>query len=82
MRFPVSVRTGCTSIPGVSIGTRKNVRPACFGPSVLVRVSSRTQSDSSATLVNIFWPSMRQPSPSRTALVRAAATSEPESGSV
>ncbi len=81
-RFPGSVRTSCNVMPGVSMGTRKKVSPACLGPSELVRVSRKIQSASSATLVNIFWPSMRQPSPSRTARVRAAATSDPESGSV
>ena len=81
-RFPGSVRTSCNVMPGVSIGTRKNVSPECLATSVFVRVRRKIQSASSATLVNIFWPSMRQPSPSFTARVRAAATSDPESGSV
>ena len=72
---------GASSKPGADVGTRKNVSPWCFGTSGSVRVSRNTHSDSSARLVKIFWPSMRHPSPSRTARVRAAATSEPESGS-
>ena len=81
MRLPESVRIGCSSNPGADVGTRKNVRPWCLATSGSVRVSRNTHSDSSARLVKIFWPSMRQPSPSRTARVRAAATSDPESGS-
>ncbi len=41
-----------------------------------------TYAASCANVVNIFCPSMIQSSPSRTARVFAAATSEPESGSV
>ena len=60
---------GCSSKPGADVGTRKNVRPRCLATSRLVRVRRKTHSDSSARLVKIFWPSMRQPSPSRTARV-------------
>ena len=81
VRLPLSVRTSCTSMPGESSGTRKNVSPRCFGTSVFVRASRNTHSDTSARLVNIFWPLMIQSSPSRTVRVFAAATSEPDSGS-
>ena len=76
------VATGWTSIPGVSMGTRNMVRPWCLGTSGSVRVSSRTQSDSWAMVVHIFRPSITHPSPSRTARVVIAATSEPWSGSL
>ena len=57
------------------------VRPLCLATSVLVRVSRNTYWASWARVVNIFWPLMVHSSPSRTALVAQAATSEPASGS-
>jgi hypothetical protein len=69
-------------MPGVSSGTRNIVRPLCFAAAGSVRVSRKTYCAMCAPLVNIFCPSIRQPSPSRTARVCAAATSDPEPGSV
>ena len=82
MRSPPRVATGRTSIPGVSIGTRNIVRPRCLGASGSVRVSRNTYWASWAIVVNIFCPSITQLSPSRTARVVTAATSEPASGSL
>ncbi len=57
------------------------MRPRCLGTSQLVRARHRPQSDHHAPVVQIFDPLSTHSSPSRTALVRAAATSEPPLGS-
>ena len=57
------------------------VRPRCLGTSQLVRARQRPQSDHHAPVVQIFEPLSTHSSPSRTALVRAPATSEPPLGS-
>ena len=62
-------------------GTRNMVRPLCLGTSGLVRARTKTCEQTWAVLVNIFWPLITHSSPSLTARVLAAATSEPESGS-
>jgi hypothetical protein len=46
-----------------------------------VRTSTATRFAVPPLVSHIFWPSMTYPSPSRRALVRIAATSEPSSGS-
>ena len=58
------------------------VSPLCLGTSVLLRVSMKTWVPRWAVLVNIFCPLISHSSPSRSDRVLAAATSEPESGSV
>ena len=73
---------GRTVIAGSSIGTRKIVRPACFLPPLVVRASRKHHCAIVAYDVQIFWPVMRQPSPSRVAVVRREARSEPASGSL
>lgn len=70
------------SYPALSVGTRNIDSPLCLGTSGSVRASTNTWLHSWAVLVNIFWPLMTHSSPSRTAVVFAAATSEPESGSL
>ena len=55
--------------------------PRCLGASGSVRTSSSHQSATCASVVQIFWPVMTQSSPSRTAVVRSDARSEPASGS-
>ena len=73
---------GWISMPGVSSGTRNMVSPLCLATVGSVRVSRKTYCARCAPLVNIFWPLMTQWSPSSTARVCAAATSEPDCGSV
>ena len=70
-----------TSKPGVSVGTRIWLMPAC-PPSSVVRASRQSQSAWSEFVMYLFDPLMTHSSPSRTARVRRAATSEPASGSV
>jgi hypothetical protein len=69
-------------MPGVSIGTRNIVSPRCLDTSGFVRVSRNTKCASCAIDVNTFSPLITQSSPSRTAVVCDAATSEPASGSL
>ena len=57
------------------------VRPRCLGTSQLVRARHRPQSDHHAPVVQIFEPLSTHSSPSRTAVVRAPATSDPPLGS-
>jgi hypothetical protein len=52
------------------------------GTSGAVRASSRQKSAHAASLVQIFWPVTRQPSPSGSARVAIAARSEPAPGSL
>src|SRR5581483_2423234 len=78
---PLSISIRCTSIPGCLIGSMKTVKPRCFGTSQLVRARQRPQSDHQAPVVQTFEPLRIQSSPSRTADVSAAATSDPLLGS-
>ena len=55
--------------------------PACFFTSGLVRTSVKIQSPYWPSVVQVFWPLTTYSSPSRTALVRSDARSEPASGS-
>jgi hypothetical protein len=80
-RLPLSISMRCTSTPARSIGSMNTVRPRCFGVSQLVRARQSAQSDHQAPVVQIFEPLSTHSSPSRTALVSAAATSEPPLGS-
>ena len=59
----------------------KTVSPRCFGTSQFVRARQRPQSDHQAPVVQIFDPLSTHWSPSRTAVVSAAATSDPPLGS-
>jgi hypothetical protein len=70
---------------GSRSGARNRVRPSvrlAHSPAGVVRVSSRTRSDSSAFDVHTLRPVTRYPPPSRSALVRMAVVSRPASGSV
>ena len=80
-RDPLSISIRCTSIPGWWIGSMNTVRPRCFGTSQLVRARHSPQSDHQAPDVHTFDPFNTHWSPSRTAVVRAPATSEPPLGS-
>jgi hypothetical protein len=71
----------CTSIPGWWIGSMKTVRPRCLGTSQLVRARHSAQSDHQAPVVQTLEPLTTHSSPSRTAVVRAPATSDPPLGS-
>lgn len=76
------VRSGRTVTPGASMGIASQVMPRCLeGASGSVRTSSSHQSATSACEVQIFCPVTTYASPSRTALVRSEARSEP-SGSL
>ena len=55
--------------------------PLCWGTSGSVRARQIAQSACSATEVHTFWPVIRHPPSTRTALVRNEARSEPEPGS-
>ena len=55
--------------------------PACFFTSGLVRTRVKIQSPYWPSVVQVFWPLTTYSSPSRTALVRSDARSEPASGS-
>ena len=59
----------------------KTVRPRCLGTSQLVRARHSPQSDHHAPVVQTLEPLRTHCSPSRTAVVRAPATSEPPLGS-
>ena len=66
------------------MSTQNMVRPLCLGTSGSVRVTRMPKSENCAPEVHTFWPLMIQspdPSGARTALVRAAATSDPPEGS-
>ena len=53
---PAMVRSGRTSMPGVSIGMTNQVMPLCRESSVPVRTSSSQKSATSAWLVQILVP--------------------------
>ena len=60
----------------------KQVMPRCgFSASRSVRTSTNTRPERSPFVTHIFWPEIEYASPSLTALVLIAATSEPSSGS-
>ena len=72
---------GLTVTPGVFMSHRKNEMPSCFFTLPSVRASTKIQSAYWAKVVQVFCPLMTQPSPSRSALVRSPARSEPAPGS-
>ena len=55
--------------------------PSCFFTVASVRASTKIQSACWASVVQVFWPLMTQDSPSRLALVRRPARSDPAPGS-
>ena len=55
--------------------------PRCFLAWGFVRTRQKIQSPCWPSVVQVFWPSTTQVSPSRTAVVRSDARSEPASGS-
>jgi hypothetical protein len=79
---PVISRIGRTSMPGWSMGTRRNVMPLCFGADGFVRARTKIQLAVWADDVQIFWPLMTHSSPSSSARVPRLARSEPASGSL
>jgi hypothetical protein len=76
-----SVSSRCTVTPGVFVSIRKQLMPRCLGAWGSVRVAISTTSPAPMPEVNIFWPRRTKASPSRLAVVRSAAASEPDSGS-
>ena len=58
-----------------------NEMPACFFTSGSVRTRVKIQSPCWPSVVQVFWPLTTHSSPSRTAVVRSEARSEPASGS-
>ncbi|CAB4918758.1 unannotated protein [freshwater metagenome] len=75
-------RSGRTVTPGACMSTTNIVSPPCLGRSGSVRVSRMPKSETCASVVQTFWPLTTQSSPSRTAVVRSAARSEPLAGSL
>ena len=78
---PLSISIRWTSMPGWWMGSMKTERPRCLGTSQLVRARQSPQSDHQAPVVQTFDPLSTHWSPSRTAVVRAPATSDPPLGS-
>ncbi len=72
---------GRTSTPGVVMSMSSIEMPACFLTSGSVRTSVKIQSPCWPRVVHVFCPLTIQSSPSRTAVVRRLARSEPASGS-
>ena len=72
---------GRTSTPGVVMSMSSIEMPACFLTSGSVRTSVKIQSPCWPSVVHVFCPLTIQSSPSRTAVVRRLARSEPASGS-
>ena len=68
-------------MPGCRICTMNTLRPRCLGTSQFVRARQSAQSAHQAPVVQIFEPLSTHSSPSRTAVVRAPARSEPPLGS-
>ena len=60
----------------------KKLKPLCLGTSQSVRAISSAYSDVVAPDVHTFWPLTTHSSPSRTAVVRTAARSDPAPGSL
>ena len=79
---PVACFSGRTSMPGLRMSTAKKVMPRCLGASQSVRARSMPQSATWADEVQTFWPLTTYSSPSRSALVRSPARSEPALGSL
>src|SRR5260370_27275308 len=72
---------GLTVIPGDFMSTRKNDMPSCFFACAFVRARTKIQSAYWAMVVQVFWPEIAQPSPSRRAVVRRLARADPAPGS-
>ena len=70
-----------TEKPTASVGTMIWLIPRC-PPSSEVRASRHSQSACRLLVIHIFEPLITHSSPSRTALVRSPATSDPASGSL
>src|SRR3981189_3003318 len=71
-------------MPGSCLSPQNIVSPLCLGASGLVRQTTMPKSEKWAPVVHTFWPEISQspePSEAGTALVRAAARSEPPEGS-
>ena len=75
------VQSGCTVMPGGSIGTIIIEMPLCFGASGSVRTATQLWVAVCAPVFHIFWPLITHSSPSSTARVRSAARSVPASAS-
>src|SRR5215467_11294801 len=78
---PVIRTRGRTVMPGVVIGTRRQLIPWCFGTSGFVRTSRMIQCAKCAPDVHTFWPLTTKWSPWSMARVRRLARSEPAPGS-
>src|SRR5260221_10421917 len=76
------VVAGRIVMPGASIGTMNMLIPACGGLACVSVRAARNMYFPHHVVVQIFCPLMTHPSPSRVALVRRAARSEPAWGSL
>ena len=72
---------GRTSTPSRLMSISSIEMPRCFLASGSVRTKVKIQSACWPSVVQVFWPLTTQSSPSRTAVVRSDARSEPASGS-
>ena len=80
--MPIRGMSGVTVMPGVLRSTRKADMPLAAGTDLSVTANTRKVSAKPELVVKIFSPLMTYSSPSFTAVVRPAATSEPAPGSV
>ena len=78
---PVICRSGRISMPGRSIGHRKNEMPSCLAASGLVRAMRMPQSLIRPPEHHTFWPLTTKWSPSRSAFVDSPPRSLPAPGS-
>ena len=78
---PVICRSGRTSIPGRSIGHRKNEMPSCLRASGSVRAIRMPQLLTRPPEHHTFWPLTTKRSPSRSARVASDPRSLPAPGS-
>lgn len=79
--LPVRFLIRRTVMPGLFMSASRKLMPSCFFAFGSVRTSMKIMSASCANEVQIFWPSTTNSSPSRTAVVRRLARSEPAEGS-
>ncbi len=81
VRMPDQVQSGCTVMPGRSMGTIIIEMPLCLGASGSVRTATQLWLAVCAPVFQIFCPLMTHSSPSRAARVLRLARSVPASGS-
>jgi hypothetical protein len=76
------VFAGLIVMPAASMGTMNMLMPACIGLASLSVLAARNMYFPHQVVVQIFCPLMTHSSPSRVALVRSEARSDPALGSL